>query len=562
MLRRKAQLGIAKEKEIPSVVEKSDARGVKKRPKRESNPSVQGQKPQLVISKDKELPFNVERSGAKSGKKRSKRESISPTLFLKIFLVVGCLLLLPKLLSTQQPNEPVPMSTHQFSEEGKKSEIKGIDTSDQEVKRDDDNENIVMDHISPSPEPTGLQDNALALLYPPGLVGGYRNQVIRLLSLAMTAIKRKIPSLLLPSLLWSTQIVINGKETWVPIPHDLIFDVEYWNSFSGNLPNLVEATDSMDCWTTHLPTKPDLSHLMNEVIQRGFLTPIANLSYDIVARKFVPTNLRRLDVLGNVSHCKNPHAYGGGIAVGRLWRDYATMNEKKTDLQGADTDILKALQPKQQWKDLAHSCITDRIDSEKNYIALHARIELEMMNHRCGKNMERNLTHLFDNVQLLIENELREDTVGGVFVAVSRAGIELNEGQWYESVKTYADENLATFNRVVGDNLGGSIGEGLGGGQTIVFECGEKLMDKYYKQNPNTIDYGSLLQSVVNFYVATEAKAFVGVRGSSYSTDIWTTRYHQGKGDRNYEYTRKGIILMENGGLPPKHTDCKHRKDV
>ena len=81
-------------------------------------------------------------------------------------------------------------------------------------------------------------------------------------------------------------------------------------------------------------------------------------------------------------------------------------------------------------------------------------------------------------------------------------------------------------------------------------------MDQYYQKHPNSLDYGSLLQSVVNFYIATEATAFVGVRGSSYSTDIWTTRYHQGKGESNFEYTPEGIVAMANGGLPPKHTNC------
>jgi len=422
----------------------------------------------------------------------------------------------------------------------------------------DDRRNADHETSAPQQLTTTAREEAgkvLALIYPPGLMGGYRNQVIRFLSLIVTALHRNITSLLLPSLLWSTQIDINGTETWVPIPHDLMFDIVHWNSFSGVLPTLVEATDKMDCWTTHLPTNSDMSPLVKEVVQRGFLTPIANTSYNLVTRNLV-TNLRKLDVMRNVSHCKHPSAYGGGKGSGRLWRDYTKTEEMNNgNFDGADANLLKALRPRQEWRDLAQSCVTGNVHFEKNYVALHARMELEMMNHRCGKSMQRNLTRLFNHVELLIENELEDEDIGGIFVAVSRAGMEISKGQWYDNVKFYADDNLLTLNRVVGD-VQGKGGEGLGGGKTAVFECGKRLMDKYYSENPNSMEYGSLLESVVNFYVATEARAFIGVRGSSYSTDIWTTRYHQGKGDTNYEYTLDGIIPMENGGLPPKHTDC------
>jgi hypothetical protein len=432
------------------------------------------------------------------------------------------------------------------------------DGAEEQDESDDDKETETGDEHSKNessnpPTPSPVAQKTLALLYPPGLMGGYRNQVIRLLSLVVTAKKRKIHNLLLPSLLWTTQISIDGKETWVPIPHDLVFDVDHWNTFSPILPKLIEASPDMDCWTTNLPNNSSLPLLSQEVVKRGFLTPVANLSHSLVTRDLV-INLRLLDVLRNVSsHCDTPlSVYGGGTGAGRLWRDYSNIINKKGDFLRADSTILKALRPKQEWRDLATSCPASK--TSKDYIALHARMELEMMGHSCGREMERNLTRLFQHVQDLAE-ELK---VGGVFVAVSRSGIEIKNGTLYDKFKVYADENLDALNRVVGDGV--SDGAGLLGGDVKVFECGQHLMDKYYSEHPHSIDYGSLLQSVVNFYIATEAKAFVGVRGSSYSTDIWTTRYHQGKGDSNYEYTKEGIVKMGNGGLPPMHTNCGKAK--
>lgn len=171
------------------------------------------------------------------------------------------------------------------------------------------------------------------------------------------------------------------------------------------------------------------------------------------------------------------------------------------------------------------------------------------MNHPCGANMEKNLTKILEMTRNLAGSIIG---VKGIFVAVGRSGMEHQENQsGYKRFAAYIDENLRTLNRIVGKKPHGTL---------PVFECGGQALEEHYLTHPETIDYGSLLQGIINFHVATEAVAFVGVRGSSYSTDIWTTRYHQGKGDTNYEYTPNGIVRMSNGGLPPAHTNCKLKK--
>jgi hypothetical protein len=152
---------------------------------------------------------------------------------------------------------------------------------------------------------------------------------------------------------------------------------------------------------------------------------------------------------------------------------------------------------------------------------------------------------------------------------------------------------------------------------TKVFECGEnwinealynnKKNNKKKKErhdnnnvNNNTVDdttddaatvvdddhddvveydyYGSIVPSMINFWLACEADVFVGVAKSSWSTDVWTTRYYMGKGHTNYQYIHllddddddsggdnaddsnrrqhRGIIPVPNGGLPPSHKSC------
>ena len=476
-----------------------------------------------------------------------------PILLITVLLVVGSMAIYASFLH-QVITQSIPKSTTTISNPPRLDIVDQRNVPQLSVNQDNNNNN---------------NNHILALIYPPGLMGGYRNQVIRILALCVYAMQHNMDQLLLPSILWATQINIDGKETWAPIPHSLLFDVEYWNAERNSLPKLVDYEPSRahlyDCWSTldsSMVHKTEYNLLTQHVLQQGFLTPILNMSIQVATRQVV-VNPRKMDLLPDVQHCQSPVPYGSGKGAGRLWNDYIAMQNQQQQMVPfqADAKLLNALRPKQEWRDLAMSCVTQHVaqttkTTDVEYLALHARIELEMMDHACGRMMEKNLTVLLRRVEDLVHE--KHPSTKGIFIAVSRAGIEVKEGGMYKKFKTYADDNLATMNRVVGDGMG-NPGEGLDGGKLAVFECGRQLMDQYYAENPESMDYGQLLQSMVNFYIATESTAFVGVRGSSYSTDIWTTRFHQGKGAQNYEYTLDGIQLMENGGLPPPHKNCARK---
>jgi len=412
-------------------------------------------------------------------------------------------------------------------------------------------------------------------------MGGYRNQVIRLLSFCVYAMKNKLEKLLLPSILWATEIELEDtdgsrKEHFLPIPHDLLFDVEFWNEQENDLPKFVDYNEvdgsALPCWS--FPKAKELEEakkpaeeLTVEVLKRGFLTPIANFSRAVATRDTV-INPRRVDKLSEVhegcgGNRNNPVAYGGGIAAGRLWNQYTQMQQSGGGIPfQADAKLLQSLRPKREWRELSMSCVKQHTtgkgnggnDSSPSYVALHARMELEMMVHACGASMEKNLTKVFGMLEDLVQTELKAETdvnPTGLFIAVNRGGMEVFEGGGYMKHKANIDENIATLNKAVKD------GGGLLHNRLHVFECGRLLTGQYYEANPHATNLGGLLDSVVNFYIATEALAFVGVRGSSYSTDIWTTRFHQGKGRMNFEYTPEGIKRIPNGGLPPPHHNCK-----
>lgn len=188
-------------------------------------------------------------------------------------------------------------------------------------------------------------------------MGGYRNQVIRFLALVVHALREDFSAIFLPSLLWNTQV--GNSTTWVPIPMDLLMDIDFWNSFHPKLPLLVEynAKEKYDCWTVETTTTSlpnNASSLSKQVVQRGFLTPTYNISKAIVLQQ-LSVNQRRTDFLPNVSHCQHPVASGGGTMAGRLWNDY--MHLKGEIPFNAQPLVLQALWPKQGWREVAKRCV-------------------------------------------------------------------------------------------------------------------------------------------------------------------------------------------------------------
>ena len=424
-----------------------------------------------------------------------------------------------------------------------------------------------------------FNQSTLALLYPPGLLGGYRNQVLRFISFVVHAKTHNLPHLLLPSLLWSTQVggIGYGVE-WSTLPMDWVFDIEHWNSFSERLPTIISSEQlqdngPIDCWETS-PMDASAEHFLQSILGRtralqsnctltplqlaslrqGSLTPVQNISQAVLAG-LLQVNPRKQDFSPQVEHCQNPVVYGGGIRSGRLWNDYVAYTKKgKRIPYQTDEWIYRALQPAPQWRQVADSCVKQNAANGK-YVALHARIELEIMGHVCGREMVKNLTQIVQQVQGLLQDQHNED-VKGLFIAVSRSGMETNHSL-YTKFHQFARDNIETLDRL-------TSGEGLTIGQSNkrqripVFECGEQILDSFYQQHPNIPDHGSLLQSVINFHIAVQADIFVGVKSSSYSTEVMTTRYHLGKGDGNYRYTLQGIEKVK--GLPEPHSNCKRKK--
>jgi hypothetical protein len=442
-------------------------------------------------------------------------------------------------------------------------------------------------HKRPAYDP---HNTTLALLYPLGMIGGYRNQVIRFISFVRYARHNNISQMLLPSIIWSTtHVEAHDRKRFFPVPMEMLFDVDRWNSFNKELPILVDNIEESDCWGRHdpkeyrLPDRTDtkyISPLSQKVLDEyALLTPVVSYSRTLLTGE-LQIRPRQFNLYPMIQNCTHPVVYGGGKGGGHLWNDYVSMPKigirnrvtpEATENSRVISLINQALTPNRQWRDVAHQCVLQHQPLKSsaakagqikvsNYVALHARIETDMMAHKCGRFMQKNLTKVFKMVDSLVDrynvDKTANDKMQGVFIAVSRQGMKnpVNNTE----IQEMADYNWEILlERSITENPNRKSDD-----RAEIFECGELWTDRWYATQEDIEHdyYGSILPSIINFYIATHASIFVGVQGSSWSTDVWNTRYYQGKGAGNYEYTRGAILPLPDGGLPQPHQNCKEIK--
>ncbi len=414
----------------------------------------------------------------------------------------------------------------------------------------------------------------LALISPPGLISGYRNQMMRFIAFVTHAMENNIKYILLNSLVHATHDVADVADLQL-LPFASLFDIDHWNSFHGNLPQLVDYHESSNyhCWkigddeetTKYINERPNMSGARKDLLRLGNFPQLFNTSKPIFSgeESFHITKARQLSL--NLTHmaneCKgNPVPYGGGDMAMELWdsarkyTDLAKLNNGKWPFDIL-TSFHKALRPNQKWRDVIKSCISNSAETTK-YLGVHLRVELDMIGHPCGISNERNVTKIFADIDEFLDIYHRKHTnmlMNTISIATYRKKMEERGTKRYNENKALAKENLFMLN-----NLTKWYDTHRFGGQDVsVVECGKPHVDNYLSSHLDEMkyDYGVLLPQFLNFEMLAEADLFIGVRGSTFSEDVWITRYHRGKGLQNFEYTKNGILPIGNGGMPEPF-DC------
>jgi len=241
-----------------------------------------------------------------------------------------------------------------------------------------------------------------------------------------------------------------------------------------------------------------------------------------------------------------------------------------------------------------HRGTTTTNNKAPQLLALHPRVEQEMLTHRCSKFMEKNLSRVFERMETF-PPFFEQNTNGSkfrmdlVFIAVSKAQLA------QKAKRGGVLGDIMNWNRVALDNarerglFGGSNNDNISTASIPMFESGTEVAktiqfprlqpsntlhfvtgnrQKIYPQisppqnasipeSPyvSALDMGVLemVASVINFFTAVKAEIFVGVTGSSYSTDVFSVRYYQQKeegGGENYIVGPNGIERLYGPAAP------------
>ncbi|KAL7550288.1 hypothetical protein ACHAWF_013531 [Thalassiosira exigua] len=471
----------------------------------------------------------------------------------------------------------------------------------------------VDDGTAPRPKPTLVH-------FDPYFMGGFRNQHMRFVALVAFARKHNITQILLPSLRW-----IDPYNKPKSIHHELLFDVPHWNSNAERLglptlvrydPNVLEgsfasgrsgSSSVVPCWN-------DTSSLysgMNESFFRHPTTMIRKVTtWNMIGqgdKKYShcrrtpgkdgennPEKIQESSRSGNSTGREHrfthliPH--GGLISSGRLWWEYNGLQEhrrkasEKATIDGQEVQMhpehvpvekamYEVMRPSRALRRAGESALrrampnaTARALGAKRplrLLALHPRIEQEMLTHKCAEFMESNLTKVFERMQNFAAFRTAGDGGGGyrfdvVFVAVSSVEVERAHGR-RGKLGMIMTENRNALRRAREHGL---FGDGSRAGIPI-FESGtesaikvqfprissvDKAFDDASFDTPASLGVLELVASIINFFTVVDAEIFVGVKGSTFSTDAFSVRYYQRKGEGGGENYIVGPSPV-NGGI-------------
>lgn len=362
-------------------------------------------------------------------------------------------------------------------------------------KRPDSNE-----RTSNKPKITPRNRKTLALVER-SIKGGFRNQVMRLTAFVMHAVENDMAQILLPSIVFrdcTTNSSLPG------VPFEELFDVDHWNSFHPDLPLLV-------------PRDPEQHHQWNSTTKQ-FNDPDPMAETD------------------KKNKTSNPYAMGKNTdGAGPLWwkfKRYSKKRFKDASVPRSPVEIamFQALRPCKRLMEL-----TGKWGDGSEYFTIHARVEPDMLSHHiCPKLKIRSLSKLFYTVEQHFPNPPAQR----VFIPINK----FNLLKGVEQKDKEAIQNLATLEMA-------EI-QGLWNGTVTVFEVGsQSLSDPFYDGKRE------ISGSVLNFFLAVQSKVFIGTEVSTWSTDVWTVRYHQGRHD-NYKYFPGGVENATVRGVDPKPFMC------
>lgn len=330
-------------------------------------------------------------------------------------------------------------------------------------------------------------DNVTTVAYPHGPFGGFRNVFMTFSGVMILTKAANHSQIIVPSIKWKDLFGTNER-----IRHDVMFDVVEWNKHYPVLPRFVEYEKERH---------PDIS----------FIGPAV-----------------RWNVENYMKDAKQPFAVGEfGMQAQNVYKQYVkNVVDHRKERSELDLAILKgAFRPHPEIQNIMNTFI--RMYGNEEYMVLHARIEPDMQRHDvCADKKETNLTNIIKS----LEKRFPDPPTSQILFILNR---EILENEVFD---TNVHNDMAEYNLKV---LNDAREHGLWNGKVKVLEAGIGLAKD--SQHPIYSKYYSLTGSIIDFFLAVDAKIFVGTEVSSFSVDVEITRFYRGK-KANYHYTPNGLV--------------------
>jgi len=349
------------------------------------------------------------------------------------------------------------------------------------------------------------------------LWSGFRNQMIVFKMFTLHAIQKGYRQMLMETL---PELDCYGSNEYIPF--HVLWDIPHWNSYYPVLPRLVHYD-------------PNLHGQFFDPEKRIYYKPGERNntnSTNLGLFEIEPKGSNRGDVILFIAH--GEYVEGKGPYVG-----------EGNHRNPVDILLLKeAMRPHPRLQEIIDSKLRSLRDDDDGggktkpgveFMALHARIEPDMQRHSkyCKPKKVLKLRDIFN----WIEAKWPEPPAKHIFMPINRERLELDGSEAVvESLKQQNKEK--EINWIAVDNLQAlnhARDHGLWNGTARVFEFGAKAMaGTEYSHRPSTTG------SMVNFFIAIDAKIFIGTEVSSWSHDLLATRFFRGNME-NYKYLPDGL---------------------
>ena len=404
---------------------------------------------------------------------------------------------------------------------------------------------------------------------------------MRFVAFISHATRHNLTQILLPSLSWG-----DAYNKGASLGHEYLFDVGYWNERAEEkrLPRLVhyeekvlEPQDGPGCFNV----TSRLWRGLDERYLRHNETVLRKIDTNAMIRQTDLPHCRGEGYSGNSTYLV---PLGAGRGSGKFWDDYykmqkenrrgnAILMEERVEIEQSIFQLLRPSIALTTAMDTAiqsamtNGQTTDPSNSYK-WMALHPRVEQEMMTHRCHVFHEQNLTKVFEYIGqypafTTVNNatQSRNFNYNWIFLAVSASQVE-KPPRTDPKAAHLTDIMMENNHTLVTARQHGALGVPL-------FESGAHTAKQVRfptmssaltirEFTPESRGVTELTASIINFFTSVTAPTFIGVRGSSFSTDVFAVRHYLNKD--------KAVLHGENfivgpGGLeelvgPPKLHNC------